>query len=139
MADVKITIEELTLDIQPTELLVWLFEILFVFVLIIATEHYVLKKAILEKEQPDFDHLIRVAIAAILIIIILPIIGAVGQNLKIDDRSYYPVAVVLVFALTSIILRFFTEDEDHYRNLALTTIVLLVLYIIRVTFDIAII
>jgi hypothetical protein len=134
VAGVDLEFKEITINIDPAELLVWLLEVLFVFLVIIATENYILGE---EVRKPEY--LVRILVAAVLIILILPIFGAIGQNLEVDNRNFYPLAVVIVYAITIVLLRFFTKDRNFNSNVILTTVVLLVIYFVRVVFDIAII
>ncbi|MFW9916283.1 MAG: hypothetical protein ACFFGZ_11820 [Candidatus Thorarchaeota archaeon] len=134
VAGVDIEFKELSINIDPAELLVWILEVLFVFLVILATEHYILGE---EVREPAY--MVRILVAAALIVLILPIFGAIGQSLTIDDRNFYPLAVVIVYAITIVLLRFFTADTHFNSNVILTTVVLLVIYFVRVVFDIAII
>ncbi|MFX0064302.1 MAG: hypothetical protein ACFFC7_19185 [Candidatus Hermodarchaeota archaeon] len=119
------------IDVTPIELLIWVAEIVFVFLILIVSQY------LLDREKFSRAHIGKILIAAILIVVIIPIIGAVGLLIEFQGRTLYPLAVVIVFVVSAFIIRFLME-EDCPKVMILTTILLLILYLIRFLFGVSI-
>lgn len=124
---------ELIINVQPEEILIWILEIIFITLLLVLIEYYLLKR-----KEMETGYLLKILVSAFLIVLILPAIGTIAMVLEFQDRTFYPVGVVIVYAITALIIYYVIKENEFNRVILLTTILLIVLYTVRVIFNIGI-
>ncbi|MFX1250552.1 MAG: hypothetical protein ACFFCZ_02970 [Promethearchaeota archaeon] len=120
------------IDITFTELLIWVIEVIFVFIILLIGQY------ILDREKFTPTQIAKIVIAAILIVVLLPVIGYLTMLVEFQDRTLFPVGVVIVFAISAFIIRYLMEEEFP-KVIILTTILLIILYLIRFLFNVSIV
>jgi len=124
---------EIIIDVQPEEIIIWILEIIFVTLVLILIEYYLLKR-----KEMETGYLLKILVSAVLIVLILPIIGTIAMVLEFQDRTFYPIGVVIVYAITAMIIYYIIKEQEFNRVILLTTILLIVLYTIRIFFNVGI-
>ncbi len=125
---------EIIIDISPEELLIWIIEIIFVLLLLVLIEYYLLKR-----KEMETGYLLKILVSSVLIVLILPAIGTIAMVLEFQSRTFYPVGVVMVYAITALIIHYIIKEDEFNRVILLTTVLLFVLYTVRVIFNVGII
>jgi hypothetical protein len=124
---------EIIINVQPEEVLIWILEIIFVTIVLVLIEYYLLKR-----KEMETGYLLKILVSAVLIVLILPVIGTMATVLEFQDRTFYPVGVVIVYAITALIIHYIIREQEFNRVILLTTMLLIILYTIRVIFNIGI-
>jgi len=124
---------EIIINVQPEEIIIWILEIIFVTLVLILIEYYLLKR-----KEMETGYLLKILVSAVLIVLILPIIGTIAMVLEFQDRTFYPIGVVIVYAITAMIIYYIIKEQEFNRVILLTTILLIVLYTIRIFFNVGI-
>ncbi|MFX1534259.1 MAG: hypothetical protein ACFFDI_08570 [Promethearchaeota archaeon] len=120
------------IDVTLTELLIWVVEVIFVFLILLIGQY------ILDREKFTPTQIAKIIIAAILIVVLLPVIGYLSMLVEFQGRNLFPIGVVIVFAISAFIIRYLMEEEFP-KVIILTTILLIILYLIRFLFDVSIV
>jgi hypothetical protein len=124
---------EIIINVLPEELIIWILELVFVTLVLVLIEYYMLKR-----KEMETGYLLKILVAAVLIVLILPAIGTIAMVLEFQDRTFYPVGVVIVYALTALIIYYIIKEHEFNRVILLTTVLLVILYTIRVIFNVGI-
>ncbi|MFX0126480.1 MAG: hypothetical protein ACFFAE_22880 [Candidatus Hodarchaeota archaeon] len=124
---------EIIINVKPEEVLIWILEIIFVTLLLVLIEYYLLKR-----KEMETGYLLKILVSAVLIVLILPSIGFIAMVLEFQDRTFYSVGVVFVFAITALIIYYIIKEHEFNRVILLTTILLAVLYTVRIIFNVGI-
>ena len=124
---------EITIDVLPEELLIWILEIIFITLLFVLIEYYLLKR-----KEMETGYLLKIVAAAVLIVLILPGIGTIAMVLEFQGRNFYSVGVIIVYTLTALIIFYVIKEHEFNRVILLTAAVLIILYTIRVIFNVGI-
>ncbi|MFX0122391.1 MAG: hypothetical protein ACFFAE_02055 [Candidatus Hodarchaeota archaeon] len=124
---------EIIINVQPEEMIIWILEIIFITLILVLIEYYLLKR-----KEMETGYLLKILVAAILIVLILPTIGTIAMILEFQDRTFYPVGVVIVYTLTALIIYYIIKEHEFNRVILLTTALLVILYCIRVIFNVGI-
>jgi len=115
------------------EWVVWAGEILFVFGVLILMEY------ILRRKQFRKEIIWKSFLAAVCIIFFVVLTGWIGEFFDFgpNGQSFFPVSVVLAFALSLALIYKWIEQEHFKISLIITTIILLIIYTIRILADIS--
>ncbi len=124
---------EIIIDVQPEEVLIWILEIIFITLLLVLIEYYLLKR-----KEMETGYLLKILFSAVLIVLILPAVGVIAMVLEFQDRTFYPVGVVIVYTITALIIYYIIKEHEFNRVILLTTILLAVLYTVRIIFNVGI-
>ena len=124
---------EIIIDVQPEEVLIWILEIIFITLLLVLIEYYLLKR-----KEMKTCYLLKILFSAVLIVLILPAVGVIAMVLEFQDRTFYPVGVVIVYTITALIIYYIIKEHEFNRVILLTTILLAVLYTVRIIFNVGI-
>lgn len=124
---------EIIINVLPEEVLIWILEIVFITLLLVLIEYYLLKR-----KEMETGYLLKILVSAVLIVLILPAIGTIAMVLEFQDRTFYPVGVIIVYAITALIIYYIIKENEFNRVILLTTILLAILYTVRVIFNVGI-
>ena len=114
------------------EWLVWAGEILFVFGLLLIIE------LIIHKKEFRKSIIWKSLLSAILIIVFVVVTGWVAAFFIFDNgQSLFPLSVVLTFALTILLIHGWLEPQHFKISLAISTFILLVVYLVRILANIS--
>ncbi|MFX0093238.1 MAG: hypothetical protein ACFFBD_15895, partial [Candidatus Hodarchaeota archaeon] len=83
-----------------------------------------------DKHKMEAKDILKIIGASFLIVLILPIIGALTKLVVLNGRNLFPLGVVVVYAITACVI-YYVIDNDFPKTIAMTTILLLILYFIR--------
>lgn len=124
---------EIIINVQPEEVLIWILEIIFVTLLLVLIEYYLLKR-----KEMETGYLLKILVSAVLIVLILPAVGVIAMVLEFQERTFYPVGVVIVYTITALIIYYIIKEHEFNRVILLTTILLAILYTVRIIFNVGI-
>ena len=114
------------------EWLVWAGEIIFVFGLLLLMEFLLHKREFRKKT------IWKSFVAAVCIIIFVVLTGWVASFFRFNaGQSLFPVSIVLAFALSIALIYKWLEPQHFAISLIITTVILLVIYIVRVLADLS--
>ncbi len=109
------------------EWLVWAAEILLIFGMLVFMEFLDRRKEFRKAT------IWKSFIAALCIIIFVVVTGWVGSFFIFDNnQDLFPLSIILAFALTIALIHKWLKPKNFYLALGITTLILLIVYIIRV-------
>ncbi|NPD88801.1 MAG: hypothetical protein HGN29_08745 [Asgard group archaeon] len=114
------------------EWLIWAGEIVFVFGVLLLIEFLISRKEFRK------DLVWKSFVTAICIIIFVVITGWIASFFKFEqNQSLFPLSIVLTFALSMLLIYKWLEPQHFNISLAITTIILLVIYLLRILLDLS--